>query len=156
METLIDDLLALLKAGNTIDDPEAVALGDQVELAWGSVQTAEATLQATVDTTIRADASRLRQLLENLFRNAIEHGGADVTVTVEAIDRGFAVADDGLGIPPEDCETVFESGYSSTNDGTGFGLAIVADIVDAHGWRIRVTESNADGARFEITGIEPA
>ena len=51
-------------------------------------------------------------------------------------------------------ESVFESGYSTDDDGTGFGLAIVEEIANAHGWRVTVTESETDGARFEITGVD--
>jgi len=63
---------------------------------------------------------------------------------------GFFVADDGGGIAPEERTDVFESGYSTATDGTGFGLAIVSEVVDARGWTVRVTESDAGGARFEI------
>jgi len=80
-----------------------------------------------------------------------------VTVTVGAIDgRGFYVADDGPGIPEEDREDVLESGYTTSQDGTGFGLAIVSEIAEAHGWSVEVTESGAGGARFEITGVTAA
>jgi signal transduction histidine kinase len=101
---------------------------------------------------------RLQQLLENLFRNAVEHGGEDVTIRVGALDdaAGFYVADDGVGIPGEDRDEVFESGYSSATNGTGFGLAIVEEIADAHSWTIRVTESSEGGARFEMTDVELA
>jgi signal transduction histidine kinase len=107
------------------------------------------------DLAFLADADRLQQLLENLFRNAVEHGGEEVTVQVGALDdaSGFYVADNGVGIPEESQGKVFDSGYSSATDGTGFGLAIVKEIVDAHGWMIRVTENSEGGARFEITGI---
>ena len=152
METLIGDLLALSTAGEAIDEPEQVALGELAEQAWESVPTSNATLQITAHDTVPADASRLRQLFENLFRNAIEHGGGDGTVTVGALQNGFYIEDDGPGIPEDERAAVFESGYSTTTDGTGFGLAIVADIVDAHGWEIRATESDSGGARFEITG----
>jgi signal transduction histidine kinase len=154
METLIDDLLTLSKAGKEIEDIELVALGELAELAWESVPTDSATLQTTATDTVPADASRLKQLFENLFRNAIEHGGADVTVTVGALEHGFYVEDDGSGLPEDDRDEVFESGYTTTTTGTGFGLAIVANIVEAHGWEIRATESASGGARFEITGIE--
>jgi signal transduction histidine kinase len=49
---------------------------------------------------------------------------------------------------------VFESGYSTAANGTGFGLSIVSEIADAHEWDVAVTESEAGGARFEITGVE--
>ena len=83
--------------------------------------------------------------------------GRDLTVTVgtlaEADDTttGFYVADDGPGIPAEDRQKVFERGYTTAKDGTGFGLAIVEDIATAHGWTVRATESDDGGARFEFT-----
>lgn len=154
MEALIDDLLTLSKAGKAIDDVELVALGEMAELAWESVPADNATLQITGHDTVSADASRLQQLFENLFRNAIEHGEADVTVSVGALEHGFYVEDDGPGLSEGNGAAVFESGYSTATDGTGFGLAIVADIVEAHGWEIQATESELGGARFEITGVD--
>jgi signal transduction histidine kinase len=67
---------------------------------------------------------------------------------------GFYVADDGPGIPEGDRDSVFEPGYTTSEEGTGFGLAIVAEMVAAHGWEIQVTETDAGGARFEIIGVE--
>jgi signal transduction histidine kinase len=63
------------------------------------------------------------------------------------------VADAGPGIPEGDRDSVFEAGHS-TGGGTGFGLAIVERIAEAHGWRVSVGESEAGGARFEFTGVE--
>ena len=77
-----------------------------------------------------------------------------MTVSVGAIEDGFYLADTGPGIPESDRENVFEAGYSTNEDGTGFGLRIVKQITDAHGWEIIVTESKEGGARFEITGVE--
>ncbi len=65
------------------------------------------------------------------------------------------VEDDGPGIPEADRESVFEAGFSTANEGNGFGLAIVQQIAEAHGWTVTVSESEAGGARFEFTGIEP-
>ena len=48
---------------------------------------------------------------------------------------------------------MFEPGYSEDEEGTGFGLAIVQQIVEAHDWRIRVTDGEDGGARFEITDV---
>jgi signal transduction histidine kinase len=66
---------------------------------------------------------------------------------------GFYVADDGSGIPETDRDEIFNSGYSTLDNGTGFGLNIVSEIVDAHGWKITATDSWDGGARFEITGV---
>jgi signal transduction histidine kinase len=95
-------------------------------------------------------------LFENLFRNAVNHGGGEVTVTIGEIADGFYVADDGAGIPDDERDDIFEAGYSTADGGTGFGLAIVKEVVEAHGWEIRVTDSEMGGARFEIIGIETA
>ncbi|MDX1746673.1 MAG: ATP-binding protein, partial [Halobacteriales archaeon] len=95
------------------------------------------------------------QLLENLFRNAVEHAGPGVTVCIGATAQrdGFSVADDGPGIPDAQRERVLESGYTTTSDGTGFGLAIVREIAEAHGWHVTVSESEDGGARFEFGGL---
>jgi PAS domain S-box-containing protein len=80
--------------------------------------------------------------------------GATVTVTVGGLDDGFFVEDDGPGIPPADRDRVFDGGYSTSRDGTGFGLRIVKDVADAHGWTVGVTEGRDGGARFEFEGVE--
>ena len=151
MEALVDDVLALARQGQRIDETEPVSLSAVVADCWAMVETGDAKLVVTDDLVLRADRDRLRQLLENLFRNAIEHGGPGVTVRVEALpEGGFAVADDGPGIPAASREEVFESGYTTNPEGTGFGLAIVSEVVAAHGWHVTVTESADGGARFEI------
>jgi len=154
MVVLIDDILQLAREGERIDEMERIDLETLCADCWDAVETAEATLSVESNRPIRADRSRVRQLLENLFRNAVEHGGEDVQITVGALEEGFFVADDGPGIPPDERETVFESGYTTREDGTGFGLAIVAEIADAHDWDVAVTDSEDGGARFEITGVE--
>jgi Signal transduction histidine kinase len=59
-----------------------------------------------------------------------------VTVTLTDCEGGFAVSDDGPGIPDGAHDAVFERGYTSIEDGTGFGLAIVQNIAEAHDWTI--------------------
>ncbi|MFW6458824.1 MAG: sensor histidine kinase [Halodesulfurarchaeum sp.] len=153
---MIEDLLALARGGQDIGDLNRVDMSELVEECWTTVQTQEATLVSDGSLTVWADRSRLRQLLENLFRNAVEHGGNAVTVRLGYLENGFFVADDGPGIPPEERESVFGFGYSKRETGTGFGLAIVKQVVDAHGWDIRITEGADGGSRFEITDIEVA
>lgn len=152
--TLIDDLLTLAREGESVSNVETVDLAEICENCWQTVETDDATLSIEADQTIRADRSRLQQLLENLMRNAIEHGGENVTITVGDLDDGFYVTDNGPGIPEEEYEDVFEAGYSTTDEGTGFGLNIANEIVEAHGWEITVDDSKEGGARFEITGVE--
>ncbi|WP_049935433.1 PAS domain S-box protein [Haloplanus natans] len=166
METLIDDVLTLAREGESVEEAEPVDLSRVAERCWANVETGDATLDRVDDRTIRADESRLAQVLENLFRNSVEHGARPdeefLTVTVGTVTgpdgdaRGFYVEDDGVGIPPDEREQVFEAGYSTDDGGTGFGLRIVRDIACAHGWTVDCTAGSADGARFEITGVDVA
>ena len=84
-----------------------------------------------------------------------EPGGDRVTVSVGPIDGdGFYVEDDGRGVPDGVRESLFELGYTTQEEGTGFGLAIVRRIAEAHGWDVGVSEGTDGGARFEFTGVE--
>ncbi|SNR25319.1 sensor histidine kinase [Halorubrum vacuolatum] len=156
MDDLIDGLLSLATAGEAVDSLDAVSVDATVRTVWSRLETAEATLSIDGDATIQADPDRLAQLLANLFRNAVEHGGEDVSVQVR-IERGdttarIAIEDDGPGIPDDERTRVFDRGVS-LGGGTGLGLAIVGDIVEAHGWSIVAEEGEAGGARFCIDAI---
>jgi signal transduction histidine kinase len=167
VETLIDDLLTLGREGRVVEDTAPVPLARAAEAAWENVETGGPTLEVVDDTLVLADGARFTQLLENLFRNTVEHGSTDtrpstdvaadpvagVGVRVGALPDGFFVADDGTGIPTERRADVFEYGYS-THGGTGLGLPVVRSIAVAHGWEVSVTEAAGGGARFEFTGVE--
>ena len=155
IDAIIEDVLTVAQTGQPIERTESVDLAAIAETCWSHVDAPEATLTVTETCSMQADPGRLKQLFENLFRNAIEHGRPDVTVTVGPCGRdGFFVADDGEGIPEADRDDVFNRGYSTSTDGTGLGLSIIKSICDAHGWSVRLTASDAGGARFEITGTE--
>jgi len=77
MEALISDLLALSRSGKAVQEPVSVTLTKVSQDAWTTTATADATLSVDSSTVLRADADRLHQLLENLFRNAVEHGSAN-------------------------------------------------------------------------------
>jgi len=153
-QELIDDVLALARKGHRRPEIESVPLADVSHRCWRTVETADATLTVEAARTIRADRSRLGQLLQNLVRNSVEHGGPDVSITVGDLDDGFYVADDGGGIPADVRERMFETGYSTNDGATGFGLGIVAQVAADHGWTVSATESESGGARFEVRGIE--
>jgi PAS domain S-box-containing protein len=153
MEGLIDDLLTLAREGEVVDETERVRVGDVAHRAWGTVATADATIRVASDGTVAADESRLAELFENLFRNAVEHVGPEVSVEVGVTADGFYVADDGPGVP-EDGDVVFEHGYTTADDGTGFGLSIVDEVASAHGWDVTVVTSESGGARFEVSGAD--
>ncbi|MFC7042353.1 histidine kinase N-terminal 7TM domain-containing protein [Halonotius sp. GCM10025705] len=151
-ETRIQDILAMARSGQQ-PARESVALDTAAHKAWAMVTTGDASLVVATDATLSADSQQLSRLFENLFRNAVEHGGEGVTVRVGTTDGGFYVADDGVGIQADKQATIFDERVSHDADGTGYGLAIVRDIVTAHGWTITATESTDGGARFEISGV---
>ncbi|PSQ36258.1 hypothetical protein BRD05_03395 [Halobacteriales archaeon QS_9_70_65] len=264
-QDIVGDLLTLAREGDRATDLSPVALDDIARDCWRDVTTGTAALAVGTDETVRADRGRLRQLLENLIRNSVEHSstsppshaqedavehsstslpsharedtgsenasepsvanapedavehgstsppsqaqedavehsstssrpkaddtvergstsppshddaapadpptagsaaastpaatddGVTVTVTIGTFEDGFYVADDGPGIPPEEREAVFESGYSTGRSGTGLGLSIVEQVAREHGWTIGLGESADGGARFEFTGVE--
>ena len=163
IEAIIGDVLTLARQGESVGETEEISLAAIAQNAWGTVDTEEMELVIQDDRTLEADPDRLQQLLENLFRNAVEHAGPETTVTVGPLDlmatstradgqlpTGFFVADDGPGLPDGD---VFESGFSTDPNGTGFGLAIVERIAQAHDWRVTTGTSRDGGARFKFTEI---
>jgi len=98
-----------------------------------------------------ADIGLLDHIFENLFRNAVAHQ-TPVTVAVGALEgrSGFYVADDGTGIPREKAGDVLEYGYSTARGGTGVDLTIVSEFVEAHGWKLAISNTEGGGAKSEI------
>ncbi|QCW03105.1 PAS domain S-box protein [Natrinema pallidum] len=151
MDVLIENVLALARSGQRLTETEPVALDAVVERAHRTVDADVTVVREGTLPTVEGDEERLLVLFENVFRNAREHVGPDVTITVTATEDGFAIGDDGPGIPPHEREDVLEFGYSTAADGTGFGLAIVSEVVEAHGWSISVDESEAGGLRLAVS-----
>lgn len=158
---IVDDVLALSRHGHMDLDAASVSLAGVARSAWRSVSTGSATLDLPdEDVELIADRSQLSRLLENLFKNSVDHAGDGVAIAVEAIADGFAVSDDGPGIPEAERERVFEPAYTTGESGSGLGLGIVTEVADAHGWSVALDENerrsgDERGVRFEITGVEP-
>ncbi|MDS0278978.1 PAS domain S-box protein [Halomicroarcula sp. S1AR25-4] len=148
IDALVENMLTLAREGRVLGELTEVDLSQVARAAWLTTETRAATVEIAPEVgTTEADETRLRQLFENLYRNSVEHGGTDVTVTVGSLPDGFYVADDGSGIPDDG-----EGDLLPGEDG-GFGLGIVRAIATAHGWDMDVTASEAEGARFEFTGV---
>ena len=156
MKTLIENLLRLARNGQTMaeTDLDTIELSEVVRRSWQTVATEDAKLAVENDCRVVADESRLRQLIENLLRNSVDHGGDELTVRVGTLSNGFYIEDDGRGIAEADREQIFEPGYTTADAGTGYGLEIVRTVAEAHGWEVTVTDSATSGARFEITGVD--
>ena len=154
LQSQVEDMLEFARRGKPVTDTEFVDLAEQAAAAWRGVATDEATLRSAADRRVEADPDRLHQLLENLLANAVEHGGPGVTVEVGTTDAGFYVADDGPGIDPEDESLVLERGYTTADSGTGYGLSIVNEIADAHGWTVDVGRPGEGGTRIDVTDAD--
>jgi signal transduction histidine kinase len=172
MDVIISDMLTMAQQGQRVVETDPVDFEATARAAWEMAGGDDATFEIADTPTIQADESRLQQLLENLFHNAVEHTDTDVTVTVgttaaadtdDASIASLYVEDDGPGIPDDEREKVFESGYSTAEEGSGFGLAIVEQIAKAHGWEVEITdpggtrengESRASGTRILISGVQ--
>ncbi|ELY59910.1 PAS domain S-box protein [Natronolimnohabitans innermongolicus] len=157
MEAIVEDVLAIARDGEWASDLESVDLESVAEDAWEYVSTADASLSVTETITLEADRSRLLRLLENLFRNSVEHGGAGVSVQIGPLRddaasdrRGFYVADDGDGLPESIRDELFDPAVSSSSEGLGIGLWVVREVATGHGWSVAATESDDGGARFEF------
>ena len=175
----IDEMLEFARLGETVTDPQQIPLTDVARSAWETVGDGVATMVVEDDIELSGDPDRIERLLENLFRNSVEHGldsddsveygptntdsqagehvepsGSDLTIRLGMLsgESGFYIEDDGLGIPEKDRDTVLESGYTTSDDGSGFGLAIVTEVATAHEWDVQVSGADGGGARFEFVG----
>jgi signal transduction histidine kinase len=161
MVELIETLRALMQAFVVDENRETMpkdltaVVRDEVGAAREAFGDASFSLSTPEEpVTVRAD-ELLGEIFENLLANAVQHndaGAPNVRVVVEA-DGGVAsvrVSDDGPGIPEEVLPTVFEKGERGFDSpGTGFGLYLVREIVDAYGGSVSVTNDD-EGATFAV------
>lgn len=148
-----------------VADPQAMRLGlvRPLDVARAvldhlafKAQRADITLhlqEPEVDVQVEADAGALFVLLKNLVENALDFSppGSDVRVRLD--DAGVAVEDHGPGVPPEYRAQVFERFWRApgqTRTGSGLGLALVREIVVAHGWSVECGAAPGGGASFRV------
>jgi len=173
MERLLTQLLQLAQTSKIPRTTDPTDLREAAQRAWVRIESGRTTLTHPPEATIVANRNALIELFDFLFTNAVEHGhegsepglygavegesgDAPRTVDIEVglLEDGFYVADDGVGIPDDQKSDLFEIEYADAADESGYGLYIVSAIVEAHGWEIDVFDSDAGGARFEITSVE--
>jgi two-component system, OmpR family, sensor kinase len=162
MTRLVSDVLLLARAESTqLIAADAVALGPLLENVAESARRRAGgrtiQLEQSDPVTVRGDAGRVRQVLTNLIKNAIEHTPPDGTITLGLRQTDgwacLAVRDDGEGIAASALPHIFERFYRADprrRQGTGLGLAIVKHLVEAHGGRVSVESALGRGSCFTI------
>ncbi len=160
---LIRDLLEYSRAGRAelrsqqIDTSELVS--DVLDILAGPIQDANAIVEVADLPVLQGDPGTLRQVFQNLIGNAIKFSDDIPHVTVTAQQLGgcwqFAVADDGIGMEPEEARGIFEPFQRLHGDGqypgTGIGLAVCERIVERHGGRIWAESAPGEGSTFRFT-----
>jgi signal transduction histidine kinase len=111
--------------------------------------------------SIEADEQLLRQALFNLLLNAIQavDGGGEIQVVAakrDAAEAMLEVRDNGPGVPPDHRAEIFKPYFTTQKTGTGLGLAVVQQIVLAHGWEVECLANEPQGAVFRITHLKLA
>lgn len=167
---LVRDLqdLATVDSGGLRVELRPLQLGELVSSvvdAYRPLATASA-VSLSIDTlragAVLADASRLRQMLDNLLTNAIRHTPSGGAVTVVVEDRSVAVSDSGEGIAADHLAHVFDrfwhadTSRNRATGGTGLGLAITRELAIAHGASLTVTSTLGVGTTFTIANLPVA
>jgi len=166
---LVDDLLTLaqLESRNAdlqFSDVQLAELFESVLRDWGK-KFAEKQLKVVVDLspdarTIRADETRLQEVLYNLLDNAVkyshEHGEVRLRAAQQGLEMVLSVADNGMGITKDDLPRIFERFYRADKarsrelGGTGLGLAIVKHIAQLHGGRVEAESELGHGTTIRV------
>ena len=161
MTDLIADLLAFGKSTSTERRP--VELGSSLDQVVRLVDSTARKRQVTVDLRVDrhaspawADPDQVKQIVLNLVLNAVEASpaGAKVTLEIAAGPRDhvtFEVRDQGAGIPPDQLESIFNPFFTTKEQGTGLGLALVHQMIVEHDGEIVVDSEVGRGTTFRVT-----
>jgi signal transduction histidine kinase len=142
----------------------AVALGavvgEVVRALSGDIEEKKIRLDAAnTQLAVEADEQMLRQALFNLLLNATQavarNGEIQIVATRNGLEAALEVRDNGPGVPAERRSEIFKPYFTTNEKGTGLGLAVVQQIVLAHGWEIECLPNEPHGAVFRITHLKP-
>ena len=104
---------------------------------------------------VEVDRDQIRQVLLNLILNGIQalSGGGQLKVYIQHQSDGFVeigIVDEGMGIPPEDLERIFNPFFTTKEGGTGLGLSIVSKVVQQHGGHLLCNSKVNQGSTFRV------
>jgi len=160
MKGMIDGLLSYSRVATQGSSFETVDANSVLEATLKELslflEERETTVEYDALPTLHADRSQLRQVFQNLIKNAAIHGDAStVEISAHTTDKGveFIVADDGVGIPERQQEKIFDIFEQGTvaESGSGIGLAVCERIVHRHDGDIWVDSTESEGTEFTFT-----
>ena len=143
LESVAARLLTLVRSEKgtlVLQDVDLAALLERTARRWRAAAPARSWVVVADDLSVRADPARLEVAVDSAVENAVRHtregGTVELRVSRVGDEARIEVRDEGCGFPPADRQLVFESFHSAgPHAGTGFGLAIVRSVVEAHGGR---------------------
>ncbi len=168
LTALVNELLELdrLEAGKLTLELNKVGASDACEAAkdllFGMARQANIAIIGPVgDALVLAEEKRLVQMIANLLSNAIKFspagGKVEITIVEKAPFAEIQIKDEGRGISPQECETIFEKFTQAKSagavevKGTGLGLAVVKALAESHGGTVRVESELAKGSIFFLS-----
>jgi two-component system sensor histidine kinase HydH len=152
IEGITTDLLDFVRGGELTRVP--TDLGALVRLSVQDIVPSERLrLELPEALAVPLDADRVRQVLENVARNAVQagEGSIEISARAEGADAVVTVRDHGAGIAPGQEERIFEPFVTTRTRGTGLGLAIARRIVERHGGSLEASNHTDGGAVFRMT-----
>jgi signal transduction histidine kinase len=152
MDAIINDLLKLVRQGNSVSDVEAVSMETAVKEALENIQEPKPSVTVEQNVSVFADKQKLTMLLTEILENARTHAGTDSHVRVIGHQDGFDIIDDGPGFE-EGTDQLLEYGYTTIDEGTGLGLSIANTLAEAHDWTLEPVDRDTAGALFRVTGV---
>jgi signal transduction histidine kinase len=153
MASIVDTVVELASEGQTATQRKPLWLSTLSREVWDTLASSQATLRIEEDNRIVADPEAASLFLQILFKNALEHAGPSVTVTVGTTEDGFYVADDGPGFEVEPPERVLDAGFSTVEGNTGFGLYVARRLANDHEWTLSLSEGENGGACFDVGDV---
>jgi PAS domain S-box-containing protein len=167
---LINDLLDLnkIEAGHIKLNREPIPVDSMLEEAVAAIRpraeakSIEIRIETSIDAIVFADQLRIRQILHNLLSNAVKFtpqgGSIELIATLRDAFAEISINDSGIGIPPEQQESVFDKFFQvqaatrgGQESGTGLGLAITKHLVEHHGGTISLKSEPGNGSQFTFT-----
>lgn len=147
MEEIIEHIIYMARKPEKIEKEE-INLREVFKEAWNDLDTAEATYQVE-NIKFNADKANLKNMLEKMISNSIEHNKEEIEITVGSLNNGFFFEDNGNGIETTD-KKIFEYGFSTKENNAGFGMSVVKRVSEAHNWDYELKNSEEGGLRLEF------